>query len=86
MILTDISPILNQYLTSSYLVKLIFNPDLLTFIMGVINMSRPESLLEYQRLVLEEALQFFEPVFTEDKRLLMFHSIPYRKNYMESIF
>ena len=58
---------------------------LLTIIMGVINMSRPESLLEYQRLVLE-AHQFFEPVFSEDRRLLMFHSIPYRKNYMGSIF
>ena len=47
---------------------------LLTIIMGVINISRPESLLEYQRLVLE-ARQFFEPVFTENRRLLMFHSI-----------
>ena len=46
-------------------------------------MSRPESLLEYQKLVLE-AHQFFEPVFTED-RLLMFHSIPYREKYMGSI-
>ena len=51
---------------------------LLKIIMGVINMNRPESLLEYQRLVLE-AHQFFESVFTEDRRLLMFHSIPYRK-------
>ena len=57
---------------------------LLTIIMGVINMSRPESLLEYQRLVLE-AHQFFESVFSED-RLLMFHSIPYRKKHMGSIF
>ena len=55
---------------------------LLTIIMGVINMSRPESLLEYQRLVLE-ARQFFEPVFTEDRRLLTFHSIPYRKTTWE---
>ena len=31
---------------------------LLTIIMGVIKMSRPESLLEYQRLV-PEAHQFF---------------------------
>ena len=57
---------------------------LLKIIMGVINMNRPESLLEYQRLVLE-AHQFFESVFTEDRRLMMFHSIPYRKNYMGSI-
>ena len=57
---------------------------LLTIIMGEINMSRPESLQEYQRLVLG-AHQFFEPVFTEDRRLLMFHSILYRKNYMGSI-
>ena len=54
---------------------------LLTIIMGVINMSRSESMLEYQRLVLE-ADQFFESVSTEDRRSLMFHSIPYRKNYM----
>ena len=52
-------------------------------IMEVINMSRPESMLEYQRLV-PEAHYFLEPVFTEDK-LLMFHSIPYRKNYMGGI-
>ena len=57
---------------------------LLIIIMGVINMSWPESLLEYQRLVLE-AHQFFEPVFTEDMRLLMSHSIPYKKNYMRRI-
>ena len=57
---------------------------LLTIIMGVINMSRPDSMLKYQRLVLE-AHQLFEPVFTEDRRLLMFHSITYRKNYMGSI-
>ena len=52
--------------------------------MVVISMSMPESLLEYERLVLE-AYQFLEPVFTEDRRLLTFHSIPYRKNYMGSI-
>ena len=57
---------------------------LLTIIMGVINMSRPDSMLKYQRLVLE-AHQLFEPVFTEDRRLLMFHAITYRKNYMGSI-
>ena len=57
---------------------------LLTIIMGVINMSRSESLLEYQRLVLE-AHQFFEPVFTEDRRLLIFHTLPYTKSYMGSI-
>ena len=56
---------------------------LLTITMGVIKMGRSESLLEYQRLVLE-AHQFFEPVFTEGRRLMMFHSIPYRKNYMGS--
>ena len=56
----------------------------LTVIMGVINKSRPETFLEYQRLVLE-AHQSFELVFTEDRRLLMFHAIPYRSNYMGSI-
>ena len=56
---------------------------LLTIMMKVINMSRPESLLEYQKFV-PEAHYFFEPVFTEDK-LLIFHSIPYRKNYMGGI-
>ena len=64
--------------------KLVAFLDLLTIIMRVIIMSRPEGLLEYKRLVLE-AHQFFEPIFTEDKRLLMFHPIPYRKNYMGSI-
>ena len=54
---------------------------LLKIIMGVIHMNRSESLLEYQRLV-PEAHHFFEPVFTEERRLLMLHSIPYRKNYM----
>ena len=54
---------------------------LLKIIMGVIHMNRSESLLEYQRLV-PEAHHFFEPVFTEETRLLMLHSIPYRKNYM----
>ena len=48
-------------------------------------MSRPEGLLEYQRLLLE-AHQFFESVVSEDRRLLMFHSIPYRKTYMGSTF
>ena len=57
---------------------------LLTIIMEVSNMGMPESLLEYQKLVLE-AHQLFEPVFTEDRRLMMFHSIPSKKNYMGSI-
>ena len=57
---------------------------LLTIIMRVINMSRPESMLEYQRLVVK-AHQFFEAIFTGDRRLLMFHSIPYRKNYMGNV-
>ena len=64
--------------------KLVAFLGLLATIMEVINISRPESLLEYQRLVLE-AHHFFEPVFTEDRRLLMFHSSPYRKYYMGSI-
>ena len=58
--------------------KLVAFLDLPTIIMGVINLSRSESLLEYKRLVLEAHL-FFEPIFTEDRRLLMFHSISYRK-------
>ena len=57
---------------------------LLTVTIGLINVSRPESMLEYQELVLE-AHQFFETAFTEDLSLLMFHSISYRKNYMGSI-
>ena len=40
---------------------------LLKIFTGVINISRPDSLLEYQRLVLE-AHQFFELVFTDDRR------------------
>ena len=65
--------------------KLVAFLGLLTIIMGITNMSRPESMLEYQSLVLESH-QYFEPVFTEDRKLLMFHPILYRKNYMGITF
>ena len=70
----------HKWKTSNH-VEVVAFLGLLKIIMGVIHMNRSESLLEYQRLV-PEAHHFFEPVFTEERRLMMLHSIPYRKNYM----
>ena len=48
---------------------------LLTISVGLMNMSRHESLLENQRLVLK-AHELLAPAFTKD-RLLMLHSMPH---------
>lgn len=53
---------------------------LLTISMGFKNKSRHESLLEYQTSV-QEAHQFFGTIFTEDRRLLLLHSmLQFRQN------
>ena len=57
---------------------------LLTINIGLINMNNYERLLEYQRSV-PELHQFFGPVFTEYRRLLMLHSmLNFRQNEGES--
>ena len=43
------------------------------------NMSRNESMLEYQRVV-PEAHQFFGPVFTKDKLLMLHFMLHFWKN------
>ena len=65
--------------------KLLAFLGLSTIRIELINMSSHENLLEYQRSV-PELHQFFEPVFTEGRRLLMLHSmLRFRQNEESNI-